>query len=101
MYFVPGTEVTGGGGSTEMSAPKLCSQRGNRSNVPNNQFPINAGRSDLIDRPARSLVRPHARDGVLMHRKQLGFSLRTPTTCTGARDTPRICVLKGVKGRAV
>jgi len=35
-----------------------------------------------------------------MHRKQFGFSLRASTT-TGARDTPRICILKGVKGRAV
>ena len=98
---VLGTEASGGGGSTEMSAPKLRGQRGNRPDVPNNQLPIHPCRSDFIDRPVRSLVRPHARDGVLVHRKQLRFSLRTPTTGPGAGDTPRICVLEGIKGCAV
>lgn len=101
MHSVVGTEVTRDGGSTEMSAPKLCGQRSNRPNIPNNQLPIHARRSDFTDRPARPLVRPHARDGVLMHRKQLGFSLRTPATSTRARDTPGIGVLEGVKSRTV
>ena len=95
-----GTEVIEDGGSTEMGTPKLRSQR-NGPNVPNDQLPVNPSRSDFTDRPTPPFIRPHARDGVLVHRKQLGFSLRTPTANTGARDTSGICVLEGVKSSAV
>jgi hypothetical protein len=84
-----------------MGAPKLHSQRRNSPNVPNNQLSINSSCANLPDCPALPFVRPHARDSVLMHRKQLGFSLRASTTSTDAGDTPGICVLKGVKGRAI
>ena len=67
-----------------MGTPKFRGQRCNSPNVPNDQLPIHTGRSDLTDRPTLSLVRPHARDGVLMYGKQLGFSLRASTTSTCA-----------------
>ena len=95
------TEAIGDSVSTKMGAPKLRGQCSNSSDIPNDQLPVHAGRSDLVDCPTLSLVRPHARDGVLMHCKQLGFSLRASTTTTGARNTPRICVLEGVEGRAI
>lgn len=84
-----------------MGAPKLHSQRRNGPNVPNDQLSINSSRANPPDRPTFPFVRPHARDSVLMHRKQLGFSVRASTTSTDAGDTPRICVLKGVEGCAV
>ena len=84
-----------------MGTPKLRGQCRDSPDVPNDQLPVHTGRSDLTNCPSLSLVRPHARDGVLMHRKQLGFSLRTSTTSTCTRHTPGIGVLKGVEGRTV
>ena len=84
-----------------MGTPKLSGQRGNSSNVPNDQLPVNASRCDLADRPTLPLVRPYARDSVLVHREQLGFALRAPTATTDAGDAPGICILEGVESRAV
>ena len=95
-----GREVEGGE-SAEMGAPKLHSHGSHGPSIPNDQLPVNSGRTDLGDRPTLPFVRSNARDGVLMYGEQLRLSLRTSTASTGARDTPGIRVPKGVKGRAV
>lgn len=58
------------GRSIEMGVPKLRGQRGNSSNILDNQLPAHAGHRDLTDCLTLALVRLHARDGFLMHRKQ-------------------------------
>lgn len=83
-----------------MSAPKLCSQGGNSSSVPNNQFPVNPRRANLSNRPALPLVRSHAGDGVLMNGEQLRL-LRTSAAAANAGDTSGVCILEGVERRAV
>ena len=84
-----------------MGTPKLRSQCSNSSNVPNDQLPVYTSRSHFTDCPTPPLVRPHARDSVLMYREKLGFSLRASTASAAARDTPGISVLEGIKSRAV
>ena len=84
-----------------MGTPKFRGQRSNSPNVPNDQLPINASRSNLADGSTLPFIMPHARNSVLMHREQLGFPLRTSTATTDAGDTPGIRVLKRVKGRTV
>ena len=86
--------------STEVNVPELR-HRSHRSNVPNHQLPTDSGCTDLGDRPALPFVGSYTRDTVLVHSEQLGFSLRAPASTTGARTTPRICVLERVKGRVV
>ena len=84
-----------------MSAPKLRGQRSHSSNVPNDQLPVNTSCTDLCDPPTLPFVGSYARDGVLVYCKQLGLSLRASTTSTGALDTPGICILERIKGRAI
>ena len=95
-----GAEVTWGDGSTKINASKLSSQRSHGPDIPNDQLPVNSGRTDPSNRPTLPFVGSDARDSVLMNGEQLRFSLRASTgTKTG--ETPRIRILEGVKGRAV
>ena len=84
-----------------MNVPRLHSHRSHRSKVPNDQLPIDFGCADLGDCLALPFVGSHARDRALVDCKQLGFSLRAPTSTTGAGEPPRIRVLERVKGRTI
>ena len=84
-----------------MDVPELHSHRSHRSNIPNDQFPIDSCCADLGDRHALPFVGSYARDSVLVYTEQRGSPLRAPASTTGARKTPRTCVLERVKGRVV
>lgn len=84
---------------TEMGAPKLGGERTHCSNVPNDQLPVNTGRTNLGNCPTLPFVRSHARDSVLVYGEQFRFSLRACGATTG--DAPGICILEGIKSRAI
>ena len=87
--------------STEVNVPNLQSHCSHRSEVPNDQLPIDSGRADLGDRPALPFVRSHTRDSVLVGREQLRFPLRASISTTRARETPGIRVFERIEGCAV